>query len=460
MEWSIRTRAEFDRLLATATNYEKSVDFHRGRVRADLERMRAYCERLGRPERAAPVIHVTGTKGKGSTASIAARILSAAASPVGLHTSPHLHRMEERIAVDFAPIDDAGLIEAMNDVLVARAAGPDPGFPTFFEFITLAAFLRFRRAGVRFAVHEVGLGGRLDATNVVQPAVTAITNVALEHTAVLGSTLEAIAAEKAGIVKPGAPVVTAIPAASPAFAVVERAAARAGVELLALGRDFSIERCDVGPAGALEVDLRTRRGTLTQLRPALAGEHQAENLAVAVQLAECLAEQGRVRLDPEAVRESVRGFGYAARFELLRTRPPVVIDGAHTAESVAAAVASVGRAWPGRRLIALFAMAEDKDIQRAAAALAPAHAVVATAYDHPRACAPDALAAHLRAAGIAVESAPTVEIGLARALDLAERDALVLVVGSLYLAGEVRARLLPSSDRTWRFPAEDATWNT
>jgi len=430
----IENRRQFDELLQSCTNYENLPAFHAGRVRTDLERMRVYAERLGHPERAAPVLHVTGTKGKGSTSMQAARLLSRLLGPTGLHTSPHLVRMEERVQIDGQPIGEAALFAATNQILAARAAPPDPGFPTFFEFITLVAMLEFRRAGVRAAVHEVGLGGRLDATNIVMPAVTICTNLSLEHTAVLGATIDEIAREKAGIVKPGVPLVTGVRPGAPGFAILDQAAQAARAPLLALDRELSVERVRRARAGGLEIDLRILDRRYLGLRTRFIGAHQAENLALALAGVELLVPEP----DASQVAAGLADLNLPGRLERVGEHPIILLDGAHTRESVALALHEAQALEPDR-IVALFAMAVDKDRDGAARVLARADHVIATRYDSPRASDPTDLAHRVRRCGGQAEVGEDPESALRRACRLADREGLVLVVGSLYLAGLVRS---------------------
>lgn len=439
---AVADRSEFDRLLASATNYERMPEFHAGRVRVDLERMRLYAERLNHPESACPVVHITGTKGKGSTSALVARMLSFAGGPTGLHTSPHLERLEERVQVDLVPISEAALLAATNRVLDAAHADPALEFPTFFELMTLVAFLEFERVGCRFAVHEVGLGGRLDATNVVVPTVTAITNVALEHTAILGSTIAEIAHEKSGIVKPGAPLITATE--GEAFAVANAAAQAAGVAVHRVGHDITIEDLRIRRDG-IEVSIATWRRRYPKLELALRGRHQATNLAVALGILEVLADRGHLAIEVDAVREALRGFAVPCRMETISTRPTIVVDGAHTPESIAAAIATLREEAPERRIVALCGMARDKDVTRAGEALASVAAVVATPYGNDRERDPEEIARSIREFGGTAIAEKDPGSGLARACHLAEREGVecvVLVVGSLYLASRVRALVL------------------
>ncbi len=436
-------------LLGRLTNYERMPDFHAGRVRVDLERMRELVRRLGHPERAAPVLHVTGTKGKGSTATLAARLLTAHGLVTGLHTSPHLERMEERVRVDLEPIDGPAMIEATNRILDAVPSATPAEFPTFFEWVTLVAFLHFRERRVDVAVHEVGLGGRLDATNVVLPTATVVTQVDLEHTRVLGGTIEAIAAEKAGIVKPGAPLFTAVPIGHPAEPVLIHAAAEAGVETIRLGRELDARVVEVTGDG-MTVEVRLGERSFGPLRTSLLGAHQAENLALALAASETLLEKLGRALDPDTVARALEGFVLPGRLELLARSPTVLVDGAHTAASLRGALEAARSTHAPARVVLVLAMAGDKDLDAAAEAAAAADRVVVTRYDHPRAAPPDELAARVEAAGGTVETVPDLQKACSRALDLAEREGLVLVAGSLYLIGPARRAIAgPLGDRPW-----------
>lgn len=432
----VANRGAFDALLATATNYERMPEFHAGRVRVDLSRMREYCKRLAHVERAVPTIHVTGTKGKGSTSALVARVLACCEGRTGLHTSPHLHRMEERVLVDFEPIDEAGLLFATNQILRAGREEPALDFPTYFEFMTLVAFVRFAAERCVFAVHEVGMGGALDATNVVTPEVTAITNVALEHVAVLGDTIEKIAIEKSGIVKPGAPVLTG--ATGEALPPIERAAAAAGVPVYRLGRDFSVSSFAPTEHG-FRATIRTWSGVYDDVAVDLPGRHQADNLALALGLLDVLRDRGRVRADRDSVRAALRGFRVPCRLEPIDSKPLTIVDGAHTPESIAAAAAALEN-HPATRRVALLGMARDKDVDRAAAALRGFDLVVATPYGNDRQTDPQVLAAAVARQGGKSMIANDPQEGLDLARHFADEDGLVLVVGSMYLAAAVRER--------------------
>lgn len=437
----VQTRRQFDELLRNCTNYETLPAFHAGRVRTDLTRMRIYAERLGHPERHAPVLHVTGTKGKGSTATLAARVLHGCGAKVGLHTSPHLIRMEERVAVDGEPIGEEDLLAATNEILTAQYSGPDPGFPTFFEFMTLVACLHFRRAGVTHAVHEVGMGGALDATNIVHPAATIITNIALEHTAVLGNTPDEIAREKSGIVKSLAPVITGLGPSDAGFEVIAEAARERDVPLLVLGRDLFVDRVERLRDGGMVVDLRTPRRRFRGIKLRLTGHHQAQNLVLALAAVESLMPA----MNPEKVADCLACFSLPGRLELFAKKPITILDGAHTPASLELALAEA-EAYQTGRVVVLLAMAEDKDLPGSAQVVARADHVVTTRYSSPRAADPTELAEQVRIFGGRAETEADPDSAYRRACELADIDGLVLVTGSLYLVGLLRSKLVATRE--------------
>jgi dihydrofolate synthase/folylpolyglutamate synthase len=370
---------------------------------------------------------------------VAAGLSAAGRGPVGLYTSPHLVDLAERIAIDGRPAEEALLLACADRLLPhVRAALGSPDAPTFFELLTAAAWLAFRERGCSDVVLETGLGGRLDATTVCAPAVTAITTIEREHTQLLGDTVELIAAEKAGILKPGVPCVTG--ATGGALHVIEERARGLAAPLSVLGRDVRLERVVTAPGPRTEV--RLARGTeVVDLALPLAGAHQASNAAVAFTLLRLLG------VDAAAARRGLEGTRLPAALEPFPGRPLVVLDGAHTAASAAGARAGVAAAWPGRPVTLLLALLGEKDAGAILEALLPGAAgVVATQVGSPRALPAHDLAARIAAAGTApVETVPAPEAALERARALAGPDGLVLVTGSLYLAGALRPRLL--SDR-------------
>ena len=401
-----------------------------------LKRTAALLQGLGSPERAYPIVHVAGTKGKGSVSATVEALARSAGRRTGLYATPHLHTFRERIQIDGQPVSEEELA-ALADALVpvdrdVQAEQPEIGQPTAFEVATAMALLGFRRAGVEVGVLEVGMGGRLDATNVVTPAVSVITSISFDHTAILGDTLEAIASEKGGIIKPGVPVVVG-PQQPEALATLERIAAERGAPLLRWGRDWQAE---VGPGGAR---LAGPWGEWRDVRLALEGRHQVENAGTALMAA--------WQLDPALLageahaREALATVRWPGRFERVAERPDVYVDGAHNADSIARLVETVARHL-ARPPIVILGISRDKDIDGMLAALAPlAPRLIATASHNPRAADPDRIVALAAAWGIAAERSADVPAALARARSAAAPDDLILVTGSLYAVAEAREAL-------------------
>jgi dihydrofolate synthase / folylpolyglutamate synthase len=406
--------------------------------RFSLDPIRALLARLGNPERALPVVHVAGSKGKGSTALMTEAILRGAGRRVGTYTSPHLERWTERFRIDGVEIDGgrlAAAVEAVRPHVEALCAGEVHTVPTFFDAITAAAFVLFAGARVDCAVLEVGLGGRLDSTNACEPAVTCITSIELEHTDRLGDSLAAIAVEKAGILKRGIPaVVGRLP--DEALAVVERRAAEVGAPIARFGRDFEAELVEADLEGSR---IRLRDGAVeTTVRLPLLGAPSVHNAALALACAKrmlgdavptpALAELARVELP--------------GRIEVMCRRPVIVVDAAHTADS-ARALASVLE-QVARPLHLVLSISDGKDVGAILAALLPlASSLVLTRAEPARSMAPEALAR--LAARIApdlpvrMEADPRAAVQRARAR-CPDTDALC-VTGSVYLAGIARSEL-------------------
>lgn len=437
----IASRADLDRLLAAAANFEQKMPASPEAF--DLARTHRLLAALGDPQRGPRTVHVAGSKGKGSTVRmVAAGLRAAGRGPVGLYTSPHLVDLAERIEVDGRPVDDEALRRAAARLLPhVRAVHGTPDAPTYFEILTALAWVAFRERGCTDVVLETGLGGRLDATTACAPAVTAITTIEREHTQLLGETVEAIAAEKAGILKPGVPCVTAV--AGPALAVIAERARALAAPLTVVGRDVVVERAATGPGP--RTGLRLCWGDeVVDLALPLAGLHQAQNAAVAFAV---------LRLAGVGADDARRGLGgvrLPAALEPFRGEPLVVLDGAHTVESARAARAGLAAAWPGRPLTLLVALLAEKDVDRILEVLLPGvQHVVATAVDSPRALAADALAAR---AARWVPTARAVADPLAALAEARARTApggVLLATGSLYLAGALRPALL----RGWAAPS-------
>jgi dihydrofolate synthase/folylpolyglutamate synthase len=412
-----RSYSDALRFLNTFTDYERMASPAKPGDYT-LDRMRRLLAQLGHPERAFLSLHIAGTKGKGSTAHLAEAILREAGYRTGLYTSPHLVDMRERIRLDGGPVSEKDFTWAMSEM--------EPELrrlrPTYFETMTAAAFLIFARERVDYAVVEVGLGGRLDATNVILPAACAITTIDYDHMDKLGHTLREIAGEKAGIIKPGVPVVS-----SPQAPEARRV-------LLARARPF-FPRFRVRSRGdVLRFTAEGRAARYGCALPAL-GEHQAANAATAI----ALVESSGARISPAVVRRALGKVRLPGRVERVGRRPWVIVDAAHNPVSARALVAAL-RSLPRRRTILVFGASADKDVDGMLRVLLPgADLAIFTRAASPRAAAPSEL---LRKAG----RRPAVAAGsVARALAMARKAAgprdAVVVTGSFYIAGEALALL-------------------
>lgn len=410
-------------------------------IKLGLDTIGRLADSLGRPDRACPVLHIAGTNGKGSVAAMTARALQAAGHRTGLYTSPHLIRLEERFLIDGvaipAPALDQALTEVRDAVARVTSAGALDTLPTYFEATTAAAFLVFRDAGVDAAVIEVGLGGRFDATNIVTPLATAITSIDLDHQAQLGDSLAAIAAEKAGTIKDGVPVVVGR-LAGEAREVVDRVAAAHGAPVVDAHAGTRVDARS--NRGRYRVAIETSAGRYGPLDLALAGRHQVDNAVVAVRLLETAAARG-LGVGQAAIEAGLSGARWPARLQMVTTAGGrVLVDGAHNPAGARALASYLGEAFPGGLPIVFGAM-RDKDVAQMVLPLAPfARPLVATRAPGARA----AEAADIAAAALA--AAPRlpviVEADLGLALDRAWHEAPeIAVAGSLHLAGAVLARL-------------------
>jgi dihydrofolate synthase / folylpolyglutamate synthase len=393
-----------------------------------LERVRRAAAALGHPECAAPTLHVAGTNGKGSTAAMLAAMLAAGGRRVGLFTSPHLVSFRERIVIAGEPIDEATVVAGVAEI---RALGPAFDL-TSFEVMTLLAWTTFAAARVEAVVLEVGLGGRLDATNIVTPDVTIVTNVGLDHEEYLGHDLASIAAEKAGIMKPGVPVVSGVSGSS-ADVVAARAAELAS-PLEVLDRDFTL-----APDAHGALAYRSRGGVIAPLMLALSGAHQRRNAALAIRALELAPA---LTPPPAAIVAGLAAVRWPGRLQVVWREPLVLLDGAHNAAGIEVLVAEVRALAAGRRVRVLFGVMRDKGWQTMLRALGDvASEIVLTRPRQPRAADPSELAATLSGA-VRVREDP---VDAYRELVAASApDDVVVVTGSLFLIGDVLPAIDPS----------------
>jgi dihydrofolate synthase/folylpolyglutamate synthase len=451
--------ADYDQALAYLygrINYERAPALAYSARQFRLDRMRRLLAEFGDPHQGMPIVHVAGTKGKGSTAAMIAAVLTSAGYRTGLFTSPHLVDLEERVAIDGVPCTPkelVGLVERIRpvaDAMDAEAAetGEDSS-PTYFELTTLMALVSFAQRRVQATVLEVGLGGRLDSTNVCTPRVSVITSISFDHTRQLGNTLAEIAYEKGGIVKPGVPVVSGVTDDEPRE-VIERICAERGSRLVQLDRDFDYEYIPAHMvdhfAGHGKVGFRYSEPGVRAyhaLPLGLLGRHQAANASVAIATIAELRKQGWTISD-QALRAGLAGVRPPARIEVIGRHPTVIIDGAHNVASVAALVATLEESFAAQSRILIFATTQDKDVRQMMSLLLPRFdAALLTRYgNNPRGVPVEDLlriAAELGAKQC--RAFPDAAATWHHAKDLLTSDHLLCVTGSFFIAAEIREEI-------------------
>ncbi len=443
-------RQSIDALLSRVDHERNSLG-PRQKAIVDLSRMERFMSRLGNPHRRAKTIHVAGTKGKGSTAALCDAALTAASYHTGFNSSPHLHHFRERIRLDSQPIAEEGFARLVDQLWPQRmddGGSYSGGAVTLFEFMTGMAYRCFAQEKVDFQIIEVGLGGRLDATNVVTPDVAVITSISLDHTAILGDTLAEIAAEKAGIIKPDGVVVVA-PQAPEALSTILGACRNQHARAIQVGNDVTWISRETG-RDPWEGQSLTVKGRLEeyQLDIPLLGDHQLENAATAVAALEALIEQGHA-IPAEAIQRGFAQVSWPGRMEVLSRSPLFVADGAHNLHSVNSLMESLDHFSLSGKLIVVAGFSRDKSVADMVRRLAQAShrtqaipIVFATRSRHPRSLSPASVAAHFGNEGLkAVESASVAD-AVEQALGLAGPGDLVLATGSLFVVAEAREAML------------------
>jgi dihydrofolate synthase/folylpolyglutamate synthase len=419
--------------LYSRTNYGNKRDHTNDPNRFDLGRVRQALVLLGNPHQAFQSIHIAGTKGKGSTAAMTAAILRQAGYRTGLYTSPHLHTFRERIQVNGKLIPQVDVIAGVD--ALQPIADQVPRLTTF-ELITLLAFDYFARHKIEWAVLEVGMGGRLDATNVVTPAISAITSISYDHMMYLGDTLAQIAAEKAGIIKPGVPVVSSLQETQ-AAAVIQRAAAEKNAPLIRIGCDWhwqSIASSTREQQFAVWTADAPNRKQVYKLP--LLGQHQQSNATTVLALVAQLQASG-VTIPDAAVQTGLRNVQWPGRLEILGRKPWVIVDAAHNGDSMGKLVATIEQLFSYKHMILILGTSIDKDVDRMLHAVRPvADQVLVTQATHPRAADPTQLADRAHEYGLQATSVP-LDRALDTALNMADKDDLILATGSLFLVADL-----------------------
>jgi len=443
------THKQVMEFLLEFADYEKITTYKYDIATFNLERVERLMAAVGNPHRAFRAIHVAGTKGKGSTAAMIAAILGAGGLRVGLFTSPHLVRLEERMTVDGTLMGEDELAALANELVPyterERRERPRES-PTFFELVTALGFMHFARRRVDFGVVEVGMGGRLDATNVIMPEVAVITRIDFDHVRRLGNTLGRIAFEKGGIIKRGVPVIVSDQEAEAGSTLAEIARER-GAPLVQVGEDVRLSDVETGVKDGrafcrFNVSARMRR--YEGLEVALLGAHQAMNAATAVAAVEALSERCGAGIGEEEVRSGLAAARCPGRIEYFAGEPAVILDGAHNPVSMRALAGILGSVFEGRRVTLVFAAARDKDVDEMLRIILPrVERAIFTLSGSPRSAAPEEL--RERALGMGFEGAEVdadAESALQRARAEAGKGGMVCVTGSLYLAGKVRRGLV------------------
>ena len=407
----------------------------------DLVNITTLCERLGQPQRAFQSVHIAGTNGKGSTAAMLDSILRAAGLRAGLYTSPHLERINERIRLDgreISDVDFAGTFTRLRKVIEELlAVGKLAAHPTFFECVTALAFEFFARSGAQFAVCEVGMGGRLDATNILVPEVAVITQIDFDHENYLGHSIEEIAAEKAGIIKPGARVVSAAEHLI-ARVVIRRRVAEQSAFLVEIENEFRLENITSHNGCFAFTAISNDSGAGIPLALPLPGRFQVRNALTALAAARMLAERG-APIDDGAIARGIASTVWPGRLERIAGQPEIYLDGAHNPSGAREIAVFWQTHLPGRNIYLVYGALRDKAVDEIAGLLFPhASAVILTSPAQSRAISAPVLAEmtghHARRAEVVSDPIMAFE----RALELASPDDVIFVTGSLYLVGDLR----------------------
>lgn len=411
-----------------------------GGFRPGLHRVEAALEKLGNPEKELQVIHVAGTNGKGSTSAMMASILNEAGYRVGFYSSPHLQDFSERFRLNGVPISENDLdfvTEKIKPVMEEIARDPELGRPSFFEVVTVLAFVYFAYKKVDVLILEVGLGGRLDATNVVYPLASVITSIGLDHTEYLGTTLSEIAFEKAGIIKHNIPVITGVTKPEAFQVIFEQAKAR-DADLYSPINQANWER--------LDADLRHQTLNLTlddnqfsELKLGLLGEHQIRNAVVALKTLDILKKYFTA-LDEQVIRNGLFKVSWPGRLELIRENPPVLLDGAHNLEGIIALASFLARVKKNyNNLYIVMSILKDKNIKAMIAKMVPLTTQIIFTQNHNlRASSAEQVKQILADQAINIEIIPDFETAINTVLAKAKNDDLVCITGSLYTIAEAR----------------------
>lgn len=428
------------------STYEEALSWIHSRLRLGikpgLRRMEWMMEKLGHPERRIKSVHIGGTNGKGSTVTFLRSILEEAGYSVGTFTSPYFEQFNERISLNGNPVKDEDIVRLANAIypLAAELEGTELGGPTEFEIITAMAFLYFghvRPADI--VLFEVGLGGRYDSTNIIFPVMSVITSIGLDHTAILGDTYEKIAFEKAGIIKPGTSVITAVKQED-ALAVIKERAAKMKAPVYQLGSEFTITNHESALRGE-SFTLKTIFQEYAGLETGMAGQHQTENASLAVMAAELLNKYYSFIIEDQHIRDGLKSAYWPGRFEIISEDPLIVLDGAHNEEGITALTAELDKRFHDRKKSLVFAALSDKKLDKMIGKLdTVADKITFTEFNFPRAAAAEGLYA------ISSNSNKRFNKDWKKLLEVElkeiGKDRVFVITGSLYFLSEVKPVLM------------------
>ncbi len=440
---AFRTYDQAMQYLFDATDYERQQKLRYNVTTFDLDRMNKLLKGLGNPHKKVKSVHIAGTKGKGSTATMLARMIQANGYKVGLYTSPHVTSLHERITVDSEMISRKQMLGLINRIqpVIEKIAKKDTEGPTFFEIMTAIAFMHFADSTVDISIIETGLGGRLDSTNVVSPELVGITHISIDHQNLLGNTIDSIATEKAGVIKKGIPVFT-VPQEPIAMRVLKKYASAQKAPLMVTGKDidfsyrFESSR-EHGPH--TRICLTTPNSRFEHLRVPLPGEHQAINCGLALAILDKLKHQG-YEIDDQKAISGLKEVKLIGRMEVISEDPRILVDTAHNAASIRALIQAIGQHIPYDSMVIIFGCNNDKDIRGMLTELQyGADKVIFTRSNSPKAVFPGDLAEiYNEICGKMCQTALSLKEALRIARGAVTREDLICITGSFYLVGQAK----------------------
>jgi len=442
---AFRTYDAAIKYLFEKTDYEKQQKLRYNVTTFDLTRMESLLKSLGNPHKKTPAVHIAGTKGKGSTAAMLAKMMEANDYKVGLYTSPHVTTLHERIAVNSEMVTEKEMLALINRAhATIEKLNKKNDAPTFFEIMTALAFMHFTDKEVDVAIIETGLGGRLDSTNVIDPAVVGITSISIDHQNLLGNTLDCITKEKAGVIKKGVPVIT-VPQEPTAMRILKKHASALDAPMKVTGRDidfssrFESSR-EYGPH--TRICLTTANSNFEHLRVPLPGEHQAVNCGLALAMLDQLKDQG-YDIDDEKAVDGLGQVSLKGRMEIISDDPRVIVDAAHNASSMRALIHAIGQHVPYDSMIIIFGCNSDKDVRGMLQELQfGADKVIFTRSNSPKAVFPQDLAdMYTEICGKMCQTAMTLREAMRIAKSAVSREDLICISGSFYLVGQAKDQL-------------------